>query len=763
MAKTVLAGVGKNRLLSGVALGLAVLANAGTAQAQDTAESSAQPSGTAAADESGDSGLEAIVVTAQKRSESLQDTPLAVSATGGEELDRRGITSVDQIDALAPSVSLAQQNGINRLFIRGVGLSGFSNGVDPSTAFHVDGVVIGRAAAQLSSFFDIERVEVLRGPQGTLYGRNATAGSVNLITRQPTRSPSAYLDATFGNYDLIQLQGAVSGPLNPDESLTGRIAFQTIDHDGYGQNVFLNKDVDDQKARAVRGTLRYAGAGFDVTVTGDYATEDDRNYAVYSFGPFIPGTVLLGQTLGGQQVLGQRKVASEILPVNDRRNWGLAATANIDVMDDLQLRSITGYRKFRRFNESDVENTSASVASFAQTEITEQFSQELQAIYTGERLTGIFGLYYYTEDLTGFLSVPFPAIGTIFRFPDARIFQDGKGAIDAYAAFGQLTYELTDALSATVGLRYSSEKRTSEGFYTIFNFSFPTPANVTTPVGYDETYHALTPRFALEFRPVDDVLLYASATRGFKSGAQVLGSTNPPVAPEYIWSYEAGAKATVLDRKLELALTGFIYDYTDLQINRPQGLSSILLNAAAARVKGLELEARAAPVEGLTLQLGASYLDAKFTDFPTVSPVYTTEGAINLKDNRLANAPEWTVNAAIEYALPIDMPGELSVRGDLKYTSRLFFTEYNDGSKIVFPNGFTYFNDIQSQPGVTTIDASLRYVTENERFSVTLFGRNLTNELIIANNIVGIAPFGYPVGGTYKPPRTYGVTLGFRY
>ncbi|MEI9852371.1 MAG: TonB-dependent receptor, partial [Sphingomonas sp.] len=731
----------------------------GAAFAQET---SPQPA--AEAEDVSQGGLTEIVVTAQKRDERLQETPLAVSATSGDALERRGVTSLADLNSLAPNVSIGQQNGINRLYIRGVGLSAYSTGSDPSTAFHVNGVVIGRGSAQLSSFFDVERIEVLRGPQGTLYGRNATAGSVNLITRKPTRDLSAYLNTTLGNYDHVQFEGAVSGPLDGAGNLRARIAFQTIDHDGYGQNVTLNKDIDNQKARAVRGTLAYdAGTGFDITLTGDYATEDDNNYAVYSFGPFVPGTTLLGQTLGGAHIANSRSVASDVLPINDRRNWGLSATVGVDLADAWRLQSITGYRNFRRFNMSDVENTSAAVASLSQTETSKQFSQELQLLYTSDRLTGIFGLYYYHEDMSGLTYVPLTSIGATFRYPDAKIHQIGTASIDAYAAFAQWTYEVVDNLRLTAGLRYSHEQRESEGAYTQFNFSFPTPANTTTPVAYDKSYNAFTPRFVIDYRPAEGVMLYASATRGFKSGVQIIGNTNPPVDPEFIWSYEAGTKLTLLDRRLELGLTGFLYDYTDLQINRPQGLAAIVVNAASARIKGIEFEARALPVDALTLNLDVSYLDAKFTDFPTTSPVYTSLGAINLAGNRLANAPEWTINAGAQYELPIEMPGKLSVRGDMNYTTRIYFTEYNDGARIVFPNGFRYVNDIQSQGAVATFNASLRYVTENERLSFTLFGKNLTNELVAANNIVGIQPFGYPVGGSYKAPRTYGITIGVKY
>jgi iron complex outermembrane recepter protein len=235
------------------------------------------------------------------------------------------------------------------------------------------------------------------------------------------------------------------------------------------------------------------------------------------------------------------------------------------------------------------------------------------------------------------------------------------------------------------------------------------------------------------------------------------------VNPEYIWSYEAGVKLTMLDHRLETDLTTFLYDYSNLQINRPEGLTAVVVNAASAQGKGAELEVRALPIRSVTLNFDVSYLDAKFTNFPTTSPVYGSQGPINLAGNTLPDAPEWTINGAAQYTFPLKIPGTLSLRGDANYTSRVFFTEFNDGSRIVFPTGFSYVNDIQSQAGVATFNASMRYAAENDRWSINAFGKNLTNRLIVSNNILGIATFGYPVGGTYKPPRTYGVTLGYKF
>ncbi len=287
-------------------------------------------------------------------------------------------------------------------------------------AFHVDGVAIGRASAQLSAFYDLERIEVLRGPQGTLYGRNATAGSVNLITREPTGQLEAYLNSTLGSYGLVQFAGAVSGPVDGAGKLQARLAFQSIDRGGYGRNVTLGRDINDQHAQSLRASLKYDGEGFDVKLVGDYSVENDRNYTGSNFGPYIPGTKLLGEDARRAEHPQQPRHR-----VGDRSDQPAAQLGperhdRVDISDTVKLQSITGYRNFKRRNINDLENTSVPIVYYDTSETSEQFSQgSAIALHLGQP-PGIVGAYYYHENLQGTSTVALPYFGNTFRFPQPR-------------------------------------------------------------------------------------------------------------------------------------------------------------------------------------------------------------------------------------------------------------------------------------------------------------------------------------------------------
>ncbi|QKS01984.1 TonB-dependent receptor [Sphingomonas sp. CL5.1] len=697
-------------------------------------------------------GLSDIVVTAQKREGRLQETPLAISAVDSATIDRRQVLSVQDLPALAPGVSVAQHAGYNRLFIRGIGLTSISNGQDPSVAFQVDGVVIGRPSAQLASFFDIERIEVLRGPQGTLYGRNATGGTVNLITRKPTEALSGYLDVGYGNYNSVDIDGAISGALDKAGDLRARLAFQRITHDGYGRDVTLNTPIDDQNSWAVRGTVEADPTDkIQITVSADYAKEDDHNYAFHGFGPYRADVPLPGLLMGGTLLANSRDIASEVNTTNKREFWGLAGTIKIDLGNGFSLQSITGYRHSHRGNITDPETTSYPVFSPVNTvETARQFSEELQVNYSSNRLKAVGGLFYYDEDLFAMLDLKWLLLGSQLGFPNAAYQEKGTVGIKSYAAYTEWTWEALDHVHFTVGLRYSDERRKSLGTLTIFNF-LPPPngANSVIPINQKKNWDAFTPKFGIDYKPNDNVMLYASATKGFKSGVLLAGNPNPPVDPEYIWAYEGGIKTTLLDRRLQLNSSVFHYDYTNLQVNQIVGNSIITKNAAAAKITGAELEMRAAPARGINLDASVTYLDAKFTSFTSTNPAYPAGPSVDLAGRRLVNAPKWALNAGAEVELPVGLPGSLSLRGDMAYTSKVYFTEFNDAAL--------------SQKAVAIFDASLRYEDAGNHWTASLFVKNLTNQMVLSNKFVAAGLTGYAINGGFKPPRLYGVRLGYKF
>jgi len=699
-----------------------------------------------------DAGLGDIVVTAQRREERLQRVPVSISAVDSKTVERRIILSAADLPSVAPGLQVSSQSGYSRIYIRGVGSGSISSGQDPSVSLQLDGVVIGRPFAQLANFFDLQRVEVLRGPQGTLYGRNATGGTINVVTRSPTRELAGYLNATYGNYNALQLEGALSGPLDKAGDVRGRIAFQRIKRDGYGRNRTLNYDISDQDSWAVRGVLEIDPVeNVDIRITADYSQEDDRNYPFTGFGPYRSDTPLTGVALGGTTLINSRDVTEDAGTSNNRKFWGVSATIGVDLSDRFRVQTILGYRSSDRNNQGDVDTTSADPTSRLLTfERAKQVSGELQLLYTSDRLNGVVGTFYFKEDLDSLTDLGFPAAGRALGFPAATFRPAGILNVEAYAAFTQWTYEVVDGLRLTAGIRYSHEQRDTQGSFTIFNFRPPPAAtNLVIPVRSNGAWNALTPRFVIDYTPVKDVLIYASATRGFKSGVLLIGSTNPPVDPEYIWSYEAGIKSTILDKRLRLNATGFYYDFSNLQVNRVVNNTVITENAATASVKGIEVEVRANPISGLLIDADLTYLDAKYGSYSTQNPARPELGTLDLSGNRLPNAPRWTVSGGIEVDIPIGVPGRVSARGDVRYASRLFFTEFNENRL--------------SQNKVATVDASLQYESANDKWRGGLFVRNLTDKDIRANMLVAAAATGFAINGSYNAPRTYGVRLGYKF
>lgn len=714
------------------------------AHAQTTVETTEQEQGAESAD-----GIAPIIVTAQRRAENVQDTPVAVTAVGAEAIERRMVIDIDDIAALSPGVSIGQQSGFARIYIRGVGAGSFALGNDNSVAVHMDGVPIGRPFAQLSGYFDVERIEVLRGPQGTLYGRNATGGAINIIARRPSREFSGNFDVLYGNYNQVRMEAGIGGPLTDDGDVRARLAVQHNSHDGFDRNVTLGTDINDRNTWAGRLSIDIDPApGVDIKLTADYSREDDNAFVNAYLGQYRADTPNVGLGVGGTALPGSRDVASDVSYANDRKFWGLNATIGIDVSDAIRFQSITGYRDSQRLNTTDVDGTSAAVLPITIIEDAKQFSQEMQFTYSSDRVEGIVGLFYYDESAFGSQNGALPVVGRTFGFDMPRFYPRGDLRVEALAAFTQWTVEPIDNLKLTAGIRYSDETRAIDSTFGIFNFDFANPMQLNIPVAAKRSWNALTPRFSIHYSPDNDLLFYVSATRGFKSGILLIGLVNPPVDPEYIWAYEGGVKSTFLDGRLQLNAAGFYYDFTNLQVNRNANNTVITENAASASIKGFELETRANPAKGVMLDANVTYLDAKYGDYQTIDPGRVELGTIDLSGSRLPYAARWSFNAGAEVDIPVNLPGRLSVRGDVEYSGRLYFTEFNV--------------PVTSQDKYALVDASIQYESDSG-WQFGTFVRNLTNIDVRNTAVVASGNTGFAMITGYLAPRTYGVRAGYKF
>jgi iron complex outermembrane recepter protein len=694
--------------------------------------------------------LEEVIVTAQRREQRAIDTPLSVTALDAAALDEHQVQAFEDLQTVSPGVQNGDAFGGNRLFIRGIGLTSFASGADPSAAFYVDGVYIARPAAQLGSFFDVDRVEVLRGPQGALYGRNATAGAVNVVTNAPTQDFSGYIDETVGNYDLHRTQGAVSGPLDSNGTLLGRLAFDFLNRGGYGYDYGADHPINDANRQNARLTLEYKPSDqVDLKLISEFTHEADDDYYVSNFGAY-PGNTLAGLHSNGPvppgiAVIDSQNTATNLTGQTNKRT-GFSETANltINLTDHWSLNSITGWRHFDRHNAEECDGTSAGLGDCAYNDWDRQVSQTLYLSYNSSRWNAIFGLDYFHEDLKNFVPVPFPQFTDVFG-PGVPLYEQyGTMPINAYAAYAQGTYSVTSAFRVTLGGRFSDEKRSTTGFFA----GIPP---VPEPINESKTWSAFTPKVGLEYDIAKDVLWYASATNGFKSGTFDVGQINPPIDPEKIWAYESGVKGLFLNHRLEATGAVFFYNYTNLQVNKIIGLATETVNAASARNKGVELTTRAKVTDQLTIDGNVTYLDAIFTNFYSINPLNTSPTPVpqNLSGNMLPGASKVTADLGAAYAFAVPNGATITTRLDAYYSSKLYFSEFNE--------------DALSQAGVTRLNALMRYDSPSGKWYVSLWGKNVTNQLVATSKILTVALWGYPIYGSVAPPATYGAEAGLKF
>lgn len=707
----------------------------------------AQTGAPAGADASEPTAFDEIIVTAQRRETSIQDTPLAINALGGDEMASRQITDLESLSAALPNVNFGRNVGFARIAIRGVGLDTTTTGQEGRVAYHLDGVYISRPSATGGTFFDIDRVEVVRGPQGTLYGRNATAGAINVITNNPSENLEGYIRTTVGNYNLIMSEGAIGGPIAGPVS--ARVAGQIVKRDGFSKNLFLGNDHDDQDTWSLRGKIRFEPSDdFDLVISGDYHSEDDRNYTYHYLGPGKAGVVPLGQRLGGSTAADPRDNYADSPTTNRRTFRGLSAVANWR-LPWATLTSISGYRDSRVRWSSDQDNTEVAVTVFNMVERSKQYSQELRLAGDFGRGNWLVGGYYFKENIFGYNDFT-PMTRAVTGGPNtlARgLYYGGDIEAESYAVFGQVDFEITDALILQLGARYSDESKRVDEFTTRLDLATAPTADPVIRATQKASVSAdsFSPRVGLQYKLSRDAMVYASYSKGFKSGGFNLGAINPAYAPEELTSYEIGLKADWLDGRLRTNLSAFDYSYDNLQVQKLVGATVQVVNAASAKIRGIEAELKAIPVEHLELGIDMSFFDSKYRNFSTADPARAELGVIDLSGNRLSQAPDYTISASAQYTVPTAV-GDFRFRIESRWVDRVYFSPFNV--------------EETSQDANSKINLFLNYKHRDGRWTASAFVRNLTDKTTVASSQVSASLFGFPVLGAFDPPRTYGFELG---
>ena len=706
-----------------------------------------------------DNALEEVVVTATKRSVALQDLAGSANVLGADKLGPGGIQEVRDMQVDIPNLSLGDQFGFARVFMRGIGMTSIDIGGEGAVAFLQDGAIVPRPAAQLMGMFDLDQVEVLRGPQGTLYGRGATAGAINMVTAKPGKELGGYLSVTAGNYGLAQFKGAIDVPMG--DALSMRLAGSLDSRDGYGNNIFTGSDINDRDASAYRATFVYdAGGPLTATLSAQYYEEDDNNYAFSYFGqsegssiPVPFGVPILGGNTVGMVGGGFYDINSDQEPINDRDGQLINLTIDYAFNDRWSLKSITSSQSMDRFLRDDLDSTDANL--FGQNNYTEEsdsFGQELILNYSADRLDVLGGVMYFEEDLYGEVRVPLTnlcfllapaACGTpVGDFLNGgNYLQDGDVDIEAWGAYVEANYSISDKWSVIAGLRYNYEERDGTGSFIFDAISLNVPTNQR------ESWNDLTPRITLQYSPNDNILLYATYTEAFKSGVINTGSTSPPLDPETVDAFEVGLKGQNASGTLRYSVAAFFYDYQDMQISFVDETSTVsTVNAAEAENSGIELEIDGSLGNGFAFDFYLTYLNAEYQEF--FNGDYANGFAItDLSGNTLPNAPESTAKLGLTWEGAVG-GGTLTVRGEAYYQDDVYFTEWN--------------REDAYQKSYEQINASVDY-SWNDQWLLSLWGRNLSDEEVMSNNIITAPLYDSLRVGAVLPPRTYGATVTYQF
>jgi iron complex outermembrane receptor protein len=616
----------------------------------------------------------AIVVTAQRREQTLQDVSASVVAIGADRLETSQIDNLQDLQTIVPSVNFGSDFNQAKIFIRGVGANTSTTGNATGVALHVDGAVVARAEAQLTSLFDLERVEVLRGPQGTLYGRNATGGSINLITAKPTDTFSGYARLTYGNYNAIVSEAAISGPIT--EGILFRIAGKTEDRDGFGKNPVTGSDVDNLNRRMVRGQLQFNFSDVtDLLLEGEYFRQDDHSGAIHYLRASFPGVARLAPLGVGGYAAKPRDLASEVDGGTNTRTYSFTGIFRTELTDDLTLTDIANYRRFKSslYQDLDLSAVVDSLQTNGQSTTVQerridsrQYSNELQLNYSVKDLDLVVGGFYFHErqrpidnvglslrngmasnipilqaagiDLAEAYALcgysPDPVTGGSTIIAPKRVCTHSNLGDEAWAIFGQAHIGLgalspaLEQFTLKLGGRYSHEKIDSRNPSIIIAAGGRGPVIHYTNAGTfrERTFADFTPEAGLEWHPNRNLMVYYTYSEGFKagSGENAAGSTTI-VDPETIKNHEAGIKATVAPG-ISTNLALYKYDLKGAQLNKtiaggPTGYITIFENAAETKAKGFEFEVFGRVTPDFRVSGSVSYTDAHYKNFVTLDPI----------------------------------------------------------------------------------------------------------------------------------------------
>jgi len=780
------------RLFAGLIVGTALGGFAIPAAAQTTGQAVPVEPGPNANEQPEEPGVDnTIIVTARRREERLVDVPIAVTSLSGDQLEKAGALDITDVGQVVPNVTLEASRATNSTlsaFIRGIGQQDPVSGFEQGVGIYLDDVYLNRPQAAVLDIYDVERIEVLRGPQGTLYGRNTIGGAVKYVTRRMPQDFALKARATYGTYDQAEGVVTASAPLNDIIRVGGSIA--RLSRGGFGENLTTGLENYNKDIWAGRLSMEMGGYGEPVflRITGDYTKDNSNPRGGHRL---IPGLRSGAPVL--EDVYDTRGGLTD--PQQEVESYGLAMNAEIMVSDTVTLRSISAWRKDDSFSPIDFDALPAVDLDVPGAYFNEQISQEFQILYDNGPLNGLLGFYYLDAKAD-----------TLF---DVRIFTTFNGLTaftradvdtETYAIFGDLTYDIGDRLSVSLGGRYTWDERRADILrQNYLGGGSPFFGGAGIPFGAPSTnfdgsreFKKFTPRASVSFMPTPDHNLYASYSKGFKGGGfdpRGVGANAPAAtpgrptdaeitdflsfAPEQVDSYEIGYKGSLMGGMVNVAAAAFYADYTDVQIPGSvactvAGLPSfcgVVSNAGAATFKGLELEASARLGGGFNLSGSLGYIDAQYDEY--ITNIANTPTDVS-EFREVQNTPKFTGSATASYSMPVGT-GDLYLGTTVSYRSKTYQFE--------IPNPYI------DQDGYALVDASVVYTAPGDRFSIGVYGKNLFDKeyktsgytFVAADPRTGAIPLGangFPIPtlgpeGTltafYGNPRQVFATATFKY
>ncbi len=702
------------------------------------------------AEKSGGFAIEEVTVTARKREESLQDAPLSVAAFTGEGLEQRGINDVSDVSQLVPNLvfdtapPISGNSAAAAVFIRGVGQLDFTINVDPGVGTYVDGVYVARSVGGVIDLLDLERIEVLRGPQGTLFGRNTIGGAVQLISKAPDSEMGGHVAATVGTDSRIDVQGVLNAPITDD--LLSKFSFVKRNRDGYVTDG-NGTDLGDDDSMSARAQFQWqASDDLEINLNMDMTRDRENgapnvplNLYADSVFPLRTNTAPNGEgTLAGctpatfdtsRNCFGpawltgsNTRTESTFEAKSENDIWGVALTVDYD-MDWASFKSITAWRDMESVFQRDSDHSAYNVFSTANEQEQSQFSQEFQLIgdMADDTVHWVAGAYYFEEEATDLTIVTLPGgSGALLR----GVF-DNDVENDNWALYGEMTYDFSERTHLTLGARYTDETKQYQTLQTFEPAAVPgfTVVTLVDEPGASVDFQETTTRATLSYDVSDELMTYATYSEGFKSGgfnprylAPAPNGEAIPYDPEYVTLYEVGFKYVNDSNSLRLNGAFFMNDYEDIQVStNPDftGGATITQNAAQAEISGMELEFTWVPNSEFILEGGMGYLNARYDEL---------EGDVQFSaSNEFARIPEWSANLAASYIIDLDGGASITPRLDWSYKSEMQGTAENDADVV--------------QDSFQVLNANVGFTSASGDWSANLGVTNLTDEeyLLSAN------------------------------